>query len=79
MTPQELQAVKIGDNVRLRATRGRVTQTTKTWFMVMWDNGTPEIIKRTPTILGGRLELEAHDVVTTAPEPKRRHRADIDG
>jgi hypothetical protein len=59
MTPEQLTTVKIGDNVMLRTSRGRVTQTTRTWFMVMWDDGTPEVIRRAPSILTSRLHLEA--------------------
>lgn len=58
MTPAQLITVKIGDNVRLRDSKGRVTQTTRTWFMVMWDDGTPEIIRRASSILTGRLHLD---------------------
>lgn len=59
MTPEQLQAVKIGDDVTLRDSRGRVTQVTRTWFMVMWSDGVPEIIRRRESILTSRLQLEA--------------------
>lgn len=51
MTPDELRAVKVGDDVSLRDERGRVTQTTRIWFMVMWPDGVPQVIRRDPTIL----------------------------
>jgi len=70
MTRDELRAVKVGDNVTLwrhgkvdeKRTKGRVTQCTRTWFMVMWSDGVPEIVKRVPTIMTDRLELEASHV-----------------
>jgi hypothetical protein len=58
VTPAQLAAVKIGDNVTLRESRGRVTQTTRTWFMVMWQDGTPEIVRRQSSILVNRLHLD---------------------
>lgn len=73
MTPEQLAAVKVGDNVTLRDTKGRVTQTTKTWFMVMWEDCSPEIIRRTSSILTGRLVLDVppkvanDDGMQTAP------------
>ncbi len=67
MTLAELQAAKPGDNVTLwrhgrvddKRTKGRVTQGTRTWFMVMWSDGVPEIIRRQESIMTARLELEA--------------------
>lgn len=59
MTPDQLVRVKIGDNVTIRGSKGRVTQVTRAWFMVVWQDGTPEIIRRTPSILTKRLHLDA--------------------
>ena len=64
MTPEQLKAAKIGDNVTLernghKITRGRITQATNRWFMVMWADGVPEVIRRETTILTSRLHLEA--------------------
>lgn len=50
MTPLQLTTVRIGDDVTLtegrRASIGRVTQLAPKWFMVVWQDGTPEIVKR---------------------------------
>lgn len=60
MTVDEANQLNIGDNVRLRRDLGRVTQTTRRWFMVTWQDGTPEIIRRDRgSILLTRLEREA--------------------
>lgn len=72
MTPEQLAAVKIGDNVTLRESKGRVTQTTRIWFMVMWEGGTPEIIRRASSILTGRLELVTPEPEHQAPNDGRR-------
>lgn len=63
MTIDQLRTVKIGDNVRLErfnhtVMRGRVTQETRTWFMVMWSDGVPEVIRREVSILTSCLHLE---------------------
>lgn len=65
MTPEQLAAAKTGDEVTLqgrsrngeRLSRGRITQTTPRWFMVVWYDGTPEIVRRTPSVLADRLHL----------------------
>lgn len=58
MTQEELAAAKIGDTVRLRTRSGKISQSTPQWFMVTWhDDGTPEVIKRKPSVLASRLEL----------------------
>ena len=59
MTSQQLAAIKIGDHVSLRDVSGRITQCTRTWFMVTWEGGNVEIIKRRSSILIGRMELHA--------------------
>lgn len=67
MTLSELQAAKPGDNVTLwrhgrideKRTKGRITQATRTWFMVMRSDGVPEIVRRELTIMTERLQLEA--------------------
>lgn len=67
MTLAELNAAKIGDDVTLwrhgrvdeKRTKGRITQATRTWFMVMWSDGVPEIVKRRESIMTARLQLEA--------------------
>jgi hypothetical protein len=57
MTLDEAAKLEVGSNVRLRDTRGRVTQLTRLWFMVMWQDGYPEIIRRDRhSILLERLE-----------------------
>lgn len=62
MTPQDAAKLAIGHNVQLVrnhvfVTKGRVTQTTRTWFMVTWYDGTPEVIRRDrKSILLDRLE-----------------------
>lgn len=58
MTADQLNKISVGDRVRLRESRGRVTQCTERWFMVSWTGGDPEVIRRRPSILTGRLELE---------------------
>ena len=63
MTSEQLAAVRVGDLVGLRDVLGRVTQATRSWFMVSWDGGNVEIVKRRPSILTGRLRrvVEAID------------------
>lgn len=73
MTPHQLTTVKIGDNVTLRESRGRVTQTTARWFMVMWEGGYPEVIRREASALASRLHLE----VATAPKSPLSSRATL--
>lgn len=58
MTPDQLSKIAVGDNVRLRDSLGRVTQCTRIWFMIMWQDGYPEVVRRTPSILTERLQLE---------------------
>lgn len=59
MTPEQLKAVKIGDDVTLRDVRGRITQVQKNWFGVMWADGVFEPInRRHHAILISRLHLE---------------------
>lgn len=65
MTPDQLRHLKTGDNVT-RPERGRVTQLTPTWFMVVWQNGEPEIIKRADLVAVQALHLE--------PAPRDRER-----
>lgn len=71
VTPEQLAAVKVGDNVTLRESMGRVTQTTRMWFMVMWQDGYPEIIRRTPSILTERL------ILVWVPEPEHQTPNDV--
>ena len=56
MTPQQLAAVKIGDEIGLRGNWGVVKQTTPSWFMVTWEDGNVEIVRRASSILTGRLD-----------------------
>ena len=58
MTFEQLATVKVGDNVRLRESQGRITMTAKTWFMITWQDGNLETVRRAPTILTERLQLE---------------------
>jgi len=46
MTLDEASKLEVGHNVRLRSNIGRVTQTTRRWFMVTWQDALPEIIRR---------------------------------
>lgn len=48
MTSEEAAAIKIGDRItNLRGDEhGVATQTAPSWFMVTWDDGSPEIILR---------------------------------
>lgn len=65
MTPQEAAKLEIGHTIQLvrdhkPVHKGRVTQTTRTWFMVTWYDGTPEVIRRDrESILLQRLERTA--------------------
>jgi len=79
VTPEQLAAVKIGDDVTLirhttTISKGRVTQTTPRWFMVMWQDGTPEVIRRTPSIMTDRLHLDVATKHQVAQPEKRVYR-----
>jgi hypothetical protein len=56
MTPEQLAKISVGDGVSLHGNWGVVKQTTPTWFMVTWEDGSVEIIRRTSSILTGRLD-----------------------
>jgi hypothetical protein len=67
MIPQEAQKLVVGSQVELvrlgkPVAKGRVTQVTRTWFMVTWYDGTPEIIRRDrASILLERLHVQTED------------------
>ncbi len=67
MTPQEAQKLEVGAHVELvrqgkPVAKGRVTQATRTWFMVTWYDGTPEVIRRDRgSILLERLHVRTEE------------------
>ena len=67
MMPQEAQKLVVGSHVELvrmgrPVAKGRVTQTTRTWFMVTWYDGTPEVIRRDrASILLERLHVRTEE------------------
>ena len=69
MNAQQIAAAKVGDNVTLtsrdRVSKGRITQSTPRWFMVTWEDGTPQVVRREQSSVTARLHLDV------APKPKR--------
>jgi hypothetical protein len=58
VTFEQLRTLQLGAEVTLRQSRGRVTQLTRTWFRIVWDDGSVEAVARRSSILVDRLHVQ---------------------
>lgn len=81
MTPEQAQAVAVGDEVTSLGDRGRVSMCTRAWFMVCWYDGklNPEIFYRATSRLVQSMQLyPALADLKTVQRTERKHRKDLD-